>query len=101
MAFPTNPTKGDTYDENGTIWTFNGVSWDRTIVASDNDTDYSSGAGSLLPSGGTIGQVLTRSASGGLEWGDGGGTDVSALISRIEALEAAVLTLQNTNNLLL
>lgn len=98
MAFPTNPTKGDTYDESGTIWTFNGASWDRTIIASNNDTNY---AGGILPSGGTIGQVLTRTASGGLEWGDGGGTDVSALITRLETLEAAVLTLQNTDNLLL
>ena len=90
MAFPTDPQRGDTHTEEDTVYTFNGISWDRTIIGSNNDTSYSS-IGSILPSGGTAGQVLSRPSGGGLEWADGGGTDVSTLIARLEALEAILL----------
>lgn len=97
MAFPSNPSRGDTYLTDDTTWTYDGVSWYRTIIGSNNSTTYSTG-GFNLPTGGATGQVLQRAAGGGLEWGDGGGTDVSTLIARLEALEA---TLQNTDYLIL
>ena len=97
MPFPTNPTDGQQYTQDGTVYTFHFDTWYRTQVASDNDTNYSGGF-SGLPSGGTLGQVLARSAGGGLTWQDAGGSvDLSALIARLEALEA----LHNDNNYLI
>ena len=40
MSFPTNPNVGDTFTFEDTVWTFNGIAWDRTIVGSSNATNY-------------------------------------------------------------
>ena len=40
MSFPTNPNVGDTFTFEDTVWTFNGITWDRTIVGSSNSTRY-------------------------------------------------------------
>ncbi len=102
MAFPTNPTKGDTYISDDTTWTFNGVDWRRTIIGFNNSTSYGSGGGDLnLPAGGTTGQVLQYAAGGGLEWGDGGGVDLTSLLTRVSDLETQLATLQSTDNLIL
>ena len=41
MAFPTNPSRGDTHVAESTTWLFNGRSWDRSIIRSGNNTLYS------------------------------------------------------------
>ena len=41
MTFPTNPNVGDTFTFEDTVFTFNGRKWDRTIIGSNNSTDYS------------------------------------------------------------
>jgi hypothetical protein len=41
MSFPTHPVPGDTHVSDDTTYTFNGRSWDRTIIGSANDTRYS------------------------------------------------------------
>lgn len=40
MSFPTHPNVGDTFTFEDTVWTFNGITWDRTIVGSSNSTRY-------------------------------------------------------------
>ena len=40
MSFPTNPNVGDTFTFEDTVWTFNGITWDRSIVGSNNSTRY-------------------------------------------------------------
>ena len=101
MAFPSNPSKGDTYVTDDTTWTYNGLSWDRTIIGSNNSTSYASSPGVSIPSGGTTGQILQRAAGGGLEWGDGGGLDLTALLTRVSALETQLAALQSIDNLIL
>lgn len=44
MAFPTSPARGDTYVQDNTTYTFNGVAWDRTLVGADNGVTYTSRA---------------------------------------------------------
>ena len=41
MSFPTHPVPGDTYNFEDTTYTFNGRSWDRTIIGPANNTQYS------------------------------------------------------------
>ena len=101
MTFPSNPSRGDTYVADDTTWTYNGLSWDRTIIGSNNSTSYASGGDLGLPAGGTTGQILQRSASGGLEWGDGGGLDLTALLTRVSDLETQLAALQSIDNLIL
>ena len=40
MSFPTNPNVGDTFTFEDTVYTFNGNTWDRTIVGPNNSTRY-------------------------------------------------------------
>ena len=40
MPFPTNPSVGDKYTQDDTVHTFNGVSWDRTVIGRNNETGY-------------------------------------------------------------
>ena len=40
MSFPTNPNVGDTFTFEDAVFTFNGNTWDRTIVGSNNSTRY-------------------------------------------------------------
>ena len=101
MAFPSNPSKGDTFLFDDTTWTYNGVSWSRTTVGSNNSTSYASSGDFELPAGGTTGQILQRAAGGGLEWGDGGGLDLTALLTRVSALETQLAALQSIDNLIL
>ena len=42
MTFPVNPTRGDTHTHDDTIFVYNGVDWDRSVVGSNNSTDYGS-----------------------------------------------------------
>ena len=42
MTFPTNPNVGDTFTSDDTVWRFNGIRWDRSIIGSSNTTDYAS-----------------------------------------------------------
>ena len=100
MAFPTDPTRGDTFFIEDTLWTYNGRSWDRTIVGSNNDTSYSGGSYSL-PLGGLPGQVLQLNTEGSPYWGEGGDPDLTALLTRVSELETQVATLQGSDNLLL
>jgi hypothetical protein len=41
MTFPTSPNVGDTFTSDDTVWKFNGIEWDRTIIGSTNSTRYS------------------------------------------------------------
>ena len=41
MSFPKQPVPGDTYNFEDTTYTFNGRSWDRTIIGPANNTQYS------------------------------------------------------------
>ena len=40
MSFPSNPSAGDTFTREDTVWTFNGRNWDRTKIGAHNDTRY-------------------------------------------------------------
>ncbi len=40
MSFPTNPNVGDTFTFEDTVYTYNGVTWDRTTIGSNNQTRY-------------------------------------------------------------
>ena len=40
MAFPTNPSRGDTHVEESTTWLFNGRTWDRSVIRPGNSTFY-------------------------------------------------------------
>ncbi len=40
MSFPANPNVGDTHSFEDTVYTFNGRSWDRTLIGSNNSTSY-------------------------------------------------------------
>ena len=42
MTFPTNPVVGDTFTSDDTVWRFNGIRWDRSIIGSSNTTSYAS-----------------------------------------------------------
>jgi len=44
MTFPVSPYKGDTHTHDDTIYVFNGVDWDRSVIGSNNSTDYGSNA---------------------------------------------------------
>ena len=44
MLFPENPVRGDTHTHDDTVFVYNGVNWDRSVIGSRNSTDYS-GAG--------------------------------------------------------
>ena len=43
MPFPESPQVGDTYTQENTVFTFNGSTWDRTIIGANNDTRYAHG----------------------------------------------------------
>ena len=43
MAFPSNPSLGDTYDENNNVYRWNGLAWDRISVKAGNETLYRTG----------------------------------------------------------
>ena len=43
MAFPSNPSVGDTYDELNNTYRWNGAEWDRILVRPGNETLYRSG----------------------------------------------------------
>ena len=40
MSFPTNPNVGDTFTFEDTVYTYNGVKWDRTTIGPNNNTRY-------------------------------------------------------------
>ena len=40
MSFPTHPVPGDTYNFEDTTYTFNGKSWDRSIIGPANRSSY-------------------------------------------------------------
>ena len=40
MPFPTNPSVGDKYTQDDTVYTFNGLRWDRTSIGANNETRY-------------------------------------------------------------
>ena len=40
MSFPENPNVGDTHNLEDTVYTYNGRSWDRTIVGASNRSSY-------------------------------------------------------------
>jgi len=40
MNFPANANAGDTYMFEDTVYTFNGRSWDRTIIGPANKSSY-------------------------------------------------------------
>ena len=40
MTFPVSPNKGDTYNFDDTVWVYNGRSWDRKTIGSNNSTSY-------------------------------------------------------------
>ena len=50
MAFPSNPSFGDTHIEDNSTWTYNGDNWSRTVVGSANATTY----GRLARAGGSL-----------------------------------------------
>lgn len=71
MAFPSNPSTGDTYtDDFGTLWTYNGFNWSRTTVSETNDTSYA-GPGASIPSLGTFDGSGVTSVKGGLSFSRG------------------------------
>ena len=41
MLFPENPVRGDTHTHDDTVFVYNGVDWDRSIIGSRNSTNYS------------------------------------------------------------
>lgn len=43
MPFPESPQVGDTYTQEDTVFTFNGSTWDRTIIGANNNTRYAHG----------------------------------------------------------
>ena len=95
MAFPTNPSPGDSYtDEYGTVWVYAGTvnGWYRQSVSTNNDTTYTTGGGSgSATAAGAPGQIqftdgTNLAASADLTWDDtakelgvGGETDLTAL----------------------
>lgn len=40
MSFPAHPSPGDIYTTENTVFTFNGSTWDRTVVGASNRTAY-------------------------------------------------------------
>ena len=50
MAFPTNPSRGDTHVADSTTWLFNGRSWDRSVIRPGNSTLYGAGAAAGISS---------------------------------------------------
>lgn len=64
MAFPNNPTVGQTHVEENTTWKWNGLKWDRIIVGANNLTRYQSN----VPKGGQPGQVLAIDSNGYRTW---------------------------------
>ena len=44
MSFPTHPVPGDKHIFEDTTYTFNGRSWDRTIIGPDNRSAYTNNA---------------------------------------------------------
>lgn len=102
MAFPSNPSQGDTYVTDDTTWTYNGLSWDRTIIGSNNSTDYSN-VSSLVPGveGGNVGDVLTNTV-GGPVWqeisGSGGAIDSVNGQTGVVILDNTSIGLGNVNN---
>ena len=68
MAFPSNPSFGDTHIEDNSTWTYNGDNWSRTVVGSANATTY----GRLARSGGlTAESPEFVGADGGYEFTGG------------------------------
>jgi hypothetical protein len=61
MAFPNNPSIGDTHTEFNTLWTYGNTGWYRTTIGIDNETLYTCG-----PSLGSLNDVdLTPPPSDG------------------------------------
>ena len=50
MAFPTNPSRGDTHVADSTTWLFNGRTWDRSVIRPGNATLYGAGAAANISS---------------------------------------------------
>ena len=44
MVFPDNPARGQRFTHDDTVYEFNGASWYRKSVGSNNSTDYSGGS---------------------------------------------------------
>lgn len=42
MTFPVSPNRGDTHTTDDTVFVYNGVDWDRSVIGSNNSSDYSS-----------------------------------------------------------
>ena len=40
MIFPEHPNLGDEYEFEDTVYKFNGKSWDRSVIGSQNRTGY-------------------------------------------------------------
>jgi hypothetical protein len=43
MAFPSNPSIGDTHTEEDTLWTYGSNGWYSTVIGDNNDTKYTCG----------------------------------------------------------
>ena len=66
MAFPSNPSRGDTHLEDSTTWTYNGNSWDRSIIRPGNSTLYQTKTSALQPD-----DPIIVGADGGYEFTGG------------------------------
>lgn len=66
MAFPANPSRGDTHIEDSTTWTYNGRSWDRTTINPGNSTLYATKVSSV-----TADDPIIVGADGGYEFTGG------------------------------
>jgi len=77
MAFPINPSPGDTYtDDYGTVWVYAGSlnGWYRQTVIPGNDTTYTTGGGGSTAAG-AAGEIqytdgTNLAASADLSWDD-------------------------------
>ena len=67
MAFPSNPTFGDTYVEGGSTYTFNGFSWRRTVVGKSESSTF----GPISSSDITEDSPVIVGADGGYEFTGG------------------------------
>lgn len=66
MAFPSNPSRGDTHEEDSSTWLYNGASWDRSIIRPGNSTSYG-----VKSSGLTAEDPIIVGADGGYEFTGG------------------------------
>ena len=67
MAFPSNPSIGDTYVTENTTWTYNGWQWSRTTINPGNNTLYTG----RPPGGSSIAPEEVIGADGGYEFTGG------------------------------